>query len=99
MAVSARVRDAAGMKRRLAVLVVALVSSVGAGTAVPVADGAPLVAAKSCHSGWTHAVIGGAEKCLRAGQFCTRAYDRQYHRYGFHCHRYDAGVSRYRLTG
>ena len=54
--------------------------------------------AKSCSSGWTHAVIAGEHKCLRRGQFCVRRYDRQYHRYGFHCHRYDSRVDRYRLT-
>jgi ABC-type multidrug transport system ATPase subunit len=25
-----------------------------------------------CSSGWTHAIIGGVHKCLRAGQFCAR---------------------------
>lgn len=39
-----------------------------------------------CKSGFRHAVIGGKHKCLKAGQRCTRRYDRQYHRYGFHCH-------------
>jgi hypothetical protein len=42
--------------------------------------------AKSCSSGYKHAKIGGAHKCLRAGQYCAKRYDRQYHRYGFHCH-------------
>jgi hypothetical protein len=46
--------------------------------------------AKPCSSGYTHAVIGGAHKCLRRGQFCAHGYDRQYHRYGFHCHKRDA---------
>ena len=32
------------------------------------------------------------------GQFCARRADRQYHRYGFDCHRYDRRVERYRLT-
>jgi hypothetical protein len=43
------------------------------------------IAAKRCGSGWTHAVIGGAEKCLRRGQYCASAYKRQYNRYGFSC--------------
>jgi hypothetical protein len=30
-------------------------------------------------------VIGGAEKCLRRGQYCASAYKRQYNRYGFRC--------------
>jgi virginiamycin B lyase len=41
----------------------------------------------SCRAGFRHAIIGGRHTCLRAGQRCTRKYDRQYHRYGFHCHR------------
>jgi hypothetical protein len=49
-------------------------------------------------AGYVHAVIGGSEKCLRAGEFCTHAYDRQYRRYGFRCIRYYANVQRYRLT-
>lgn len=52
-------------------------------SSVPVAG----AAAKPCSAGWTHAVIGGEHKCLRAGQFCQRDADGQYHRYGFHCHR------------
>jgi hypothetical protein len=45
-------------------------------------------AAKSCSSGYTHAVMpDGSHKCLRAGQFCSRkrVWQRTYHRYGFHC--------------
>jgi hypothetical protein len=85
--------------RRTAILLAALVCAVGGTAAAPsAAPSAPLGVAKSCSSGWTRATIGGEVKCLRAGQFCTRAYDAQYHRYGYHCHRYDAGVGRYRLT-
>jgi hypothetical protein len=46
----------------------------------------PIRAAKSCSSGWKHAVIGGKHKCLRPGQFCSKSKDGQYHKYGFHCH-------------
>lgn len=31
-------------------------------------------------------MIAGKHACLRAGQGCKRPLDRQYHRYGFHCH-------------
>jgi len=31
-------------------------------------------------------VINGKYRCLRAGQRCVKRFDRQYHRYGFHCH-------------
>jgi ABC-type sugar transport system substrate-binding protein len=54
-------------------------------------------AAKSCSSGWTHAVVNGAHKCLRRGQFCAHAADSQYHRYGFHCHEQDSRGN-YHLT-
>ena len=45
---------------------------------------------KSCSSGYRHAVINGAHKCLRRGQYCARSADRQYHRYGYHCHKRDS---------
>ena len=54
------------------------------------------VASHSCSRG-KHAVIGGAHKCLARGQFCARARDREYHRYGFHCHTRDARGN-YHLT-
>jgi hypothetical protein len=78
-------------RTRLAALIAAL-SFVGA---VPVGatvahDGPRVVAAKSCSSGYTHAVINGSHKCLRRGQYCARSADRQYHRYGYHCHRRDS---------
>jgi hypothetical protein len=31
------------------------------------------------------AVIGGAHKCLGAGEYCATRYERQYERYGFVC--------------
>ena len=68
-----------------------------AAPAAPPAD-TPSIVTKSCSTGWKHAIINGAHKCLRRGQFCARAADRQYHRYRFHCHRYDSGVDRYRLS-
>ena len=43
------------------------------------------VTAKPCSAGFTHAVIGGAHKCLRRGQFCATRYKSQYPRYGFRC--------------
>jgi hypothetical protein len=55
-------------------------------------------AAHRCGAGYTHAVLPNGHKCLRRGQFCRRSWDRRYHRYGFHCHRYDRSVDRYRLT-
>ena len=50
------------------------------------ADSAPIaIASKTCSAGFTHAVIGGAQKCLRRGEFCASRYHRQYPRYGYHC--------------
>ena len=89
------------MKQRLAILLAVLAATFGGATVAPAAEPlgiAPAASAKPCGSGWRHAVIGGRHKCLRVGQFCARRYDRQYHRYGYHCHRFDSGVGRYRLT-
>ena len=48
---------------------------------------APAANAKTCSSGYTHAVIGGAQKCLHAGEYCSHAEARQYRRYHFTCQR------------
>jgi hypothetical protein len=41
--------------------------------------------AKSCSRGYVNGKIGGAQKCLRAGEFCSHRFAGQYHRYGFNC--------------
>ena len=67
----------------------AIVATVALGGFSAQASSAPSLgatAAKVCSSGYRHAIIGGAHKCLRRGQFCAVRYDRQYHRYGYHCH-------------
>jgi hypothetical protein len=65
------------MKRTLtAILVVAAL----AGSAL-----VPAASAKTCRHGYTHAVIGGSEKCLHAGEYCSHAEARQYPRYHFEC--------------
>jgi hypothetical protein len=86
------------LKNRLFVLIATCVAAVAAGTAAPTAPATPAIAAKTCSAGFTHAVIGGVQKCLRRGEFCAHRYDRQYRRYGFRCIRYYANVGRYRLT-
>jgi hypothetical protein len=75
------------MTRKLAVLLAA-VSFAAAAPAATTALTAPAIA-HSCGVGYKHAVIGGAHKCLRRGQYCARRYDTQYHRYGYHCHKAD----------
>jgi YVTN family beta-propeller protein len=46
----------------------------------------PADAARPCPGGAVAAVIGGEHRCLIPGQRCAKRLDRQYHRYGFHCH-------------
>jgi hypothetical protein len=81
--------------------IVAAVAAVAVGMPIsqaPAAKPGPVaVQAKSCSGSYTHAVINGAQKCLRRGQYCAHGADRQYHRYGFHCHKRDARGS-YHLT-
>ena len=73
------------MKRFFVSLCVA--ASLFAGAAfTPGASVVPVANAKPCKSGWVHASLSWGHKCLRAGQFCKQGADREYHRYGFHCH-------------
>jgi hypothetical protein len=65
------------MKRFLATLFA--VAAI-AGTAL-----VPGASAKTCPSGFTHAVIGGQQKCLHAGEYCSHAEARQYRRYQYKC--------------
>jgi Tol biopolymer transport system component len=58
--------------------------AVAAGS-TPVAA-APAEAVKRCGQDFVHAPIAGKQVCLSRGQRCSRRLDRQYHRYGFHCH-------------
>lgn len=85
---------------RLGVLAATALASIVAAAGPPAhfAANASAAVAKTCSSGYTHAVIGGAEKCLHAGEFCTRGYDSQYREYGYRCIKYYANVHRYRLT-
>ena len=45
----------------------------------------PAAGAKSCPAGFEHAVIGGKQKCLHAGEYCSHREARQYRRYHFKC--------------
>jgi streptogramin lyase len=40
----------------------------------------------ACAPGSTSAKVGGRRRCLKAGQRCRNRWDREYHRYRFHCH-------------
>ncbi|MGD0196351.1 MAG: hypothetical protein ABSC56_00395 [Solirubrobacteraceae bacterium] len=41
--------------------------------------------AKTCSASYVHAVIGGVQKCLGRGEYCSIAHKRQYPKYGFTC--------------
>jgi hypothetical protein len=70
----------------LAVLTAAIFSALSVSPrSAPLAP-LPVAHAKPCVPGYTHAVLTWGHKCLRVGQFCKVSADRQYHRYGFHCH-------------
>jgi hypothetical protein len=74
--------------RKFIVASAAALALVGAApAAAPAHSPAPVhaVAAKTCSAGYTHAVIGGAQKCLRRGEFCAARYRSQYRRYGYTC--------------
>ncbi len=78
------------MKRRFALLLSIVAVSFGGAAVAPTTDSvslSPSAAAKACSSGYRHAVVGGVHKCLRRGQYCAIGSERQYHRYGYHCHR------------
>lgn len=75
------------MRHRLAHLLA--VASIAGGVAAIPAASPPVALAKTCSSGYKHAVIGGSQKCLRVGEFCARRYQRQYKRYGYTCNKFD----------
>ena len=70
-------------------------AAAGAPAAPPSAPAA--IVTKTCSGRFVHGVINGSEKCLARGEFCARAADRQYRRYGFRCTQRDAS-GRYHLT-
>jgi hypothetical protein len=90
------------MTRRLAALAAFAAMFAAAPAVAPVFNGSPVVpptaVAKTCSAGFKHAVVNSSEQCLRRGQFCAHAADRQYRRYGFRCTKFDRRVDRYRLS-
>ena len=80
----------------------ALAVAVGVAFAIPAGgdastNGPVAQSAKTCGSGYVHARINGAEKCLRRGEYCAHSANRQYHRYGYSCTKRD-GNGAYHLT-
>src|SRR3954453_3437480 len=71
------------MKRFCLLALVAVAALSGASFTQGSAAAAP---AKSCGPGYVSASLSWGQKCLRAGEYCKIKGDREYHRYGFHCH-------------
>jgi hypothetical protein len=77
------------VKRHLALLCVTVVAGFAGFGLSPGSGLLPtesVAYAKPCGAGWVHASLSWGHKCLRRGQFCKSYKDREYHRYGFHCH-------------
>jgi hypothetical protein len=49
------------------------------------AVGAAQGIAKTCYRGYVHANFPWGERCIRAGQYCKRVRNPEYHKYGFQC--------------
>jgi hypothetical protein len=79
-----------GLAGVITALALALTGSVAADAAVATQ---PVPVA---HAACMNAKIGGQSKCIAAGQFCARQYERDYNRYGFTCNNRDAN-GRYHL--
>lgn len=70
---------------------------VAAAMAAAPASAAPAGGGPVAHIACTNAKIGGQSKCIARGQYCARARQRDYQRYGFSCSKRDAR-GRYHLT-
>jgi hypothetical protein len=78
------------MNRRFVALLVATCCGFAGLVTVGVAASPAAVSAPSAHvASCTYGRIGGARKCLRAGEYCARRYQGQYRRYGFTCSKRD----------
>lgn len=80
--------------RKLATIAAAAAIAIGAGT-TPAAVAAP--SGPQAQIACKNARIGGQSKCIAAGQFCARAYQRDYLRYGYSCSKRDRN-GRYHLV-
>jgi hypothetical protein len=82
------------MKRKTSALAAAIALAIGATQATPVAA-AP--ATPQAQAACTNAKIGGQRRCIQSGQFCARAYERDYNRAGYSCSKRDRN-GRYHLV-
>jgi hypothetical protein len=83
------------LRLRKSVAGVAIVGALIAGA--PVTSAEPVRSSSHATTSCKRATIGGVRKCLARGQYCSRRYQRAYHRYGFSCSRRDYN-GRYHLT-
>jgi hypothetical protein len=76
------------VKGYLVAAVALVILGIGGASAdrAPAVSLSPASELKRCKPGFRHALIGRKHECLRRGARCRRRLDRQYHRYGFHCH-------------
>jgi hypothetical protein len=77
-------------------LLIAALAAASLATA-PAAFAAPAGEAPVAHLACKNATIGGQSKCIARGQYCARAHQRDYKRYGFSCSKRD-NRGRYHLT-
>lgn len=81
-------------RRILGTLLAASALAVPAATqAIP----ATATSAPQAHAACSYATIGGARRCIAAGEFCARAHQRDYKRYGYSCSKRDRN-GRYHLV-
>jgi hypothetical protein len=84
------------LRRRLSTyLAIASLALGGAAAAGATTQAAPASLDQPAASACKSARIGGRHKCIAAGQFCAKRYERDYRRYGYTC-RWDGRYYRLR---
>lgn len=73
-------------RRIAAVLVGAAVIGAPLTASAVATPASPYVVELACKK----ATIGGKPKCIAAGQFCAKRYEKDYNRYGYTCNNQDA---------
>jgi uncharacterized membrane protein len=74
-----------------------LIAASAAATLAVTAAPAPAADTPVAHAACSSARIGGQTKCIARGQYCARAYQRDYRRYGLSCTKVDRN-GRYHLV-
>ena len=79
------------MRRALTTCAVVLTMCAGgaAGNAAAATATGSTPSSRAVTASCVYAKIGGVRKCLRAGEYCARRYQRQYVRNGFTCDKLD----------